>query len=73
MDFGQGVEATGPRTRECVCVCVRLCELLTESMLLFPVTCRFEVGGRERKDPIRKSSLQQRLQVSSVFAQRDAL
>ena len=45
MDFGQGVEATG-REPECVCApCVN--SLLNLHMFLFPVTCRFEVGGRE--------------------------
>ena len=46
MDFGQGVEATGHEP-ECVCSpCVN--SLLHLHMFLFPVTCRFEVGGREQ-------------------------
>ena len=45
MDFGQGVEATG-REPECVYACVN--SLLNLYMFLFPVTCRFEVGGREQ-------------------------
>ena len=42
--FRAGSRGDLSRTR----VCVRLCELLGESVFLFPVTCNFEVGGREK-------------------------
>ena len=50
MGFVQEVESTG-REAECF---VRLCELPVENLFLLPVTCRFEVGGRE---PVSLESL----------------